>query len=132
MILKYFIQLVTSYNQSFIIQREWLLYPTISYKHFMTCCNTFTNCVIIKHFFFSRYRKCFNSDIISEATFSRLPSWHSRSSLIFCHSFHITHFIRAVSEIKKKFYLIASRGQCYKTFYSCNLKIFLISYNVCP
>ncbi len=69
MILKYFIRLITSYNWSLIIQREWLLYPTTSYKHFITCCNTITTCFIIKHFFFSRYRKCFKSDIISAATF---------------------------------------------------------------
>ncbi len=67
--LKYFIRLITSYNWSFIIQREWLLYPTTSYKHFITCCNPITNCFIIKHFFFSRYRKHFISDVILAATF---------------------------------------------------------------
>jgi hypothetical protein len=58
--LKYFIRLFTSYNWSFIVQRAWLLYPTTSHNYFITCCNPITHCFIIKHFFFSRYRKCFH------------------------------------------------------------------------
>jgi hypothetical protein len=29
-------------------------------------------------------------------------------------------------------YSIGSWAQCYKTFYVCNLKIFIASYSVCP
>ncbi len=54
--LKYFIWLITSYNWFLIIWRAWLLYLPTSYNHFIACCNTITNCFIIKRFSFSRYR----------------------------------------------------------------------------
>jgi hypothetical protein len=40
-----------------------------------------------------------------------------------------THDLRVIGGV---FYQCATRGQCYKTFYGRNLRIFVISLSVCP
>ncbi len=74
-VLKYFIRLVTSYNWAFFIQREWLLYQLTSYNYFITCCNTITNCFIIKCLFFQdieTFHFWRNLSKVAEPTFLQL------------------------------------------------------------
>ena len=77
-----------------------------SYKHFITCCNPITNCFIIKHFFFSRYRKRFISDVISAATFFKV------AEVAFLQLTDILSFIPQKANIQRMFMGVSTHFGC--------------------
>jgi hypothetical protein len=52
---------------------------------------------------------------------------------VYLHLFlHLSTLFLCLSFSTNKPWIFNTRAQCYKTFYVCNLRIFAISYSVCP
>jgi hypothetical protein len=61
-----------------------------------------------------------------------LPATVRQDWKVFARCKHSSLFGLIISYKQKKFFNTDTLGQCYKTFFVHNLRIFLISYSVCP
>jgi len=116
-LLKNFIRQLTSYNWPLYIITVKLLCPTPLHHNNIMCCNPITKLVLSNIFSsFNIYENipCMAS---SQQQLSRLQSWHSHSSLIFCHSFHIIPIIRELWKLDYSMQLMRSSLFCPGNFY---------------
>ncbi len=67
--------------------------------------------------------RCSTSTWPPDLTHKYLPKACQRQTLQLISKFH---------KLRKKFYSTGPRGQCFKTFYGRNLRIFIKSQSVCP